>query len=100
MVRQAPPGKPATAVIDRPGSQPGNRPNGIGARPGYERSIPVRSGQRVSTPTSQRPNRPANLAPNQPAANERPGAANPAQTNRAPITQPNQPNARPELPAF
>ena len=100
MVRQAPPGKPATAVIARPGSQPGNRPNGIGARPEYERSTPVRSGQSVSTPTGQPPNRPANLAPNQPAANERPGAVNPGQPNRGPFAQPNQPNARPEQPAF
>jgi hypothetical protein len=100
MVKQAPPGKPATAKVGRPGNQPGNRPNGIGARPDYERSIPVGSGQPVSTPTSQPSNRPANLAPNQPAANERPGAANPAQPSRPPFTQPNQPNARPEQPAF
>ena len=101
MVKQAPPGKPATAIIDRPGGQPGNRPNDIGARPDYKRSIPVRSGQPVSTPSSQPSNRPANLAPDQPAANERPGAANPAQPNRplsTPANQPEslQPNNRPE----
>jgi hypothetical protein len=111
MVKQAPPGKPATAKVGRPGNQPGNRPNGIGARPDYERSIPVGSGQPVSTPTSQPSNRPANLAPNQPAANERPGAANPAQPpirndrspsdHRPPTAPPdnrpdmNQPNNRP-----
>jgi len=68
MVRQAPPGKPATAIMDRRDGQPGNRLNGIGARPDYERSNPVRSGQPVSTPTSQPSNHPANLAPSQPAA--------------------------------
>jgi hypothetical protein len=93
MVKEAPPGKPATAIIARPGDQPGNRPNGIGARPDYKRSIPVGSGQPVSTPTSQPSNRPANHPANQPAPNERPGAANPAQPNRPLSTPANQPES-------
>jgi hypothetical protein len=86
MVRQAPPGKPATPNVGRPGNQPGNQPNA--GRPGQPASTP---------PTNQPGNRPAN----QQAPNERPGAANPAQPNRPPSAQPNQPtpshpNNRPE----
>jgi hypothetical protein len=76
MVKQAPPGKPATPTMGRPGNQPGNQPNA--GRPGQPASTP---------PTNQPANRPGS----QPAANERPGAANPAQPNRPPSAQPNQP---------
>ncbi len=76
MVRQAPPGKPATPTVGRPGNQPGNQPNA--ARPG----------QPVLTPPS---NQPGNRPGNQQAPNERPGAANPAQPNRPPSATPNQP---------
>jgi hypothetical protein len=76
MVRQAPPGKPATATVGRPGNQPGNQPNA--GRPGQPGSTP---------PANQPGNRPGNPQ----APNERPGAANPAQPNRPPSAQPNQP---------
>ncbi len=77
MVKQAPPGKPATPNMGRPGNQPGNQPSA--GRPGQPASTP---------PTNQPGNRPAN----QQAPNERPGAANPAQPNRPPSAQPNQAN--------
>jgi hypothetical protein len=70
-VKQAPPGKPATATMGRPANQPANAPA----------------------------NPPANRPAAQPAANERPGA-NPAQPNHpAPNSrpEPNQPQPnRPE----
>ncbi len=77
MVKQAPPGKPATPHMGRPGNQPGNPPNA----------------GRPSQP------QPSNRPGNQPAPNERPGATNPAQPNNRP--EPNrppsaQPNNRPE----
>ena len=78
MVKQAPPGKPATANVGRPGNQPGNQPKA--GRPGQSGSAP---------PTNQPGNRPGN----QQAPNERPGAANPAQPNQP---TPAQPNSRPE----
>ncbi len=83
MVKQAPPGKPATPNAVRPASLPANRPNA--ARPG----------QPATTPPA---NQPANRPANQPAPNERPGAAIPAQPNRptAPQPAPPQPNNRPE----
>ncbi|MBZ5616840.1 MAG: hypothetical protein LAO23_22790 [Acidobacteriia bacterium] len=73
MVRQAPPGRPATPNAGRPANQPGNQPNA--ARPG----------QPGSTPPA---NQPGTRTGNQQVPNERPGAANPA--------QPNQPNNQPE----
>ena len=72
MVKQAPPGKPATPTAGRPGNQPN------AARPGQPASMP---------PTNQPGNRPAN----QQAPNQRPGAAVPAQPNRPPSAQPKQP---------
>jgi hypothetical protein len=87
MVRQAPPGKPATPNMGRPGSQP-NQP---ATTPNAGR--PVQPG---NPPTANQPvNRPAN----EPAPNERPGAANPAPANRPPTAQPgppSQPTNRPE----
>ena len=53
MVKLAPPGKPATPNIDRPGNQPGNSPNA------------GRPGQPANTPPANRPG-------NQPAPNEPP----------------------------
>jgi uncharacterized protein DUF6600 len=76
MVKQAPPGRPATPNVGRPGTQPGNQPNA--GRPGQPAAMP---------PANQPTNRP----PNQPAPNERPGATNPPQPNRPPSAQPNQP---------
>ncbi|MFY9560570.1 MAG: DUF6600 domain-containing protein [Terriglobales bacterium] len=86
MVKQAPPGKPATPNVGRPGNQPGNQPSA--ARPGQPAFTP---------PTNQPANRPAK----QQVPDERPGAANPAQPNRPPSAQPNQqmpsqPNNQPE----
>jgi hypothetical protein len=75
MVKQAPPGKPATPIVGRPGTQPGNPSNA--ARPG----------QPASTAPAYKPG-------NQPALNERPGAeANPARPNNAPA--PNRPPSAP-----
>ncbi len=79
MVKQAPPGKPATANVGRPGNQPGQP---TAARPGQPSSAPA--------------NQPANRPANPPAPNERPGAAIPAEPNRAPSSTPNPPNNRPE----
>jgi hypothetical protein len=76
MVKQAPPGKPATPAVGHP-TQPANQPNA------------VKPGQPVSRPPASSTNRPAN----QPAQNERPGAANSAQPARP---MPTQPNNRPE----
>jgi hypothetical protein len=94
-VRQAPPGKPATPNMGRPGNQPGNQQGG--ARPGQPGS-PSAAGQPANRPPE---NQPANRPGNQPAPNERPGASNPAQQNRPPSAQPNrpepaQPGNRPE----
>jgi hypothetical protein len=84
MVKQAPPGKPATPNMGRPGNQPANQPNA--ARPGQPGFTP---------PTSQPANRPAN----QPAPNERPSAANPPQPNNRPETnRPTGPPARNDRP--
>lgn len=70
LVKQAPPGKPATPNV-RATNQGG----------------PARPGPRTASPA----NRPGN-----PPANERPGAANP-QPNRPPTPEPNRPaNAQPE----
>ena len=66
-VKQAPPGKPATATAAKPGTQPG-RPQG---------------------------NQPANRPAPPPAANERPGAS-PEPPNRLAPSNPPAPNNRPE----
>jgi hypothetical protein len=81
MVKQAPPGKPATPNVGRPG----NPPNA--ARPGQP------------APTANQPmNQPTNRLSNPPASNERPAAANPVQPNR-PSPPPNQPaQAQPNNP--
>lgn len=85
MVKQAPPGKPATATVGHPGNQPGNQPNAGGP------------GQPVTPPANQPGNRPGN----QQAPNDRPGAANPGRPNQPLSSQPNQvtpsqPNNRPD----
>ena len=83
MVKQAPPGKPATPNMGRPTNQPGNSPNA--GRPGPP----------ANTPPA---NQPATRSGNQHDPNERPGATNPAQPNRPLSPQPNQPtpNNQPE----
>jgi len=86
MVKQAPPGKPATATVGRPGNQPGNQPNA------------GRPGQPVTPPANQPGNRPGNPQ----APNDRPGAANPGRPNQPLSSQPNQvkptPTAQVEAP--
>jgi hypothetical protein len=84
MVKQAPPGKPATPTT----GHPGNPPNA--GRPGQPATPPA--------------NQPANRPPNQQAPQQRP--ATPAEQNRPPAaqppnrpeTQPSQPPARPQTP--
>jgi uncharacterized protein DUF6600 len=78
MVKQAPPGRPATPTIGRPGNQPANQPNA------------AKGGEPAVRPSA---NQPANRPGNQPAPNERPGVANPAQPNPP---MPAQPKNRPE----
>ena len=85
MVKQAPPGKPATATVGRPGNPPGNQPNA------------GRPGQPVTPPANQPGNRPGN----QQTPNDRPGAPNPGRPNQPLSTPPNQatpsqPNNRPD----
>jgi hypothetical protein len=106
MVKQAPPGKPATPTVGRAG-QPGNPPNT--GRPGQPASTPPanqppntgRPGQPANTPPANQPanaGRPAQPA-NTPPANQPPNAGRPAQPANAPPA--NQPaNAgRPAQPA-
>jgi Family of unknown function (DUF6600) len=75
LVKQAPPGKPATPTTGHPGNQP------TASRPGQPAPPPA--------------NQPANRPPNQPAQNQRPAA--PAEPNRPPAAQ--APNNRPAAPA-
>jgi hypothetical protein len=100
MVKQAPPGRPATANVGRPANQqaPNERPGAANpARPNRPPSAQpnaARPGQPASSPPS---NQPANRPANQQAPSERPGATNPQQPNRPPSAQPNA--ARPGQPA-
>ena len=118
-VRQAPPGRPATATAARPGSQPANvpanrpstppaaneRPAANPAQP--NRSVPNNSQPEPNRPGMTQPNnrpQPGQPPPNQPAPN-RP-AEPPARTDRPPTAQPNNrpepnqpvPNNRPAEP--
>jgi hypothetical protein len=83
MVKQAPPGKPATPTTGHPGNQPN------ASRPGQPTPPPV------NQPVNRPPNQPA---PGQQTPNQRP--ATPAEPNRPPAAQPNRPppapNNRPE----
>ena len=105
MVKQAPPGKPATANVGRPGNQaPNERPGAaVPAQPNRPLSTQpnqpnaARPGPPASTPPT---NQPTNRPGNQRAPTQTPGAAVPALPNRPPSAQPNQPNAaRPGPPA-
>ncbi len=110
-VKQAPPGKPATATLAKPGSQPGNAPGNQPAnRPGSPGAANERPGVNPAQPSRPAPNgqpsshQPAsNNRPEPPAANNRP-AEPPARTDRPPSAQPNnrpeanQPNNRPAEP--
>ena len=113
-VKQAPPGKPATATAARPGSQPANRPGNAPAanrppaaspaqpnRPATASqpapaNRPAEPPARNDRPPSAQPNQPANRPqPNQPAPSNRP-AEPPARNDRPPSAQPNQPANRPQ----
>jgi hypothetical protein len=91
-VKQAPPGKPATATVARPGSQP---PNAPANRPGNPPAANEPPGANLAQPNRPAPN-------NQPAPNNRP-AGPPARNDRPPTAQPNnrpEPNrAQPSQPA-
>ena len=98
MVKQAPPGKPATPTTGHP-NRPGNQQNA--ARPGQPggqpNNQPANSRPMNNQPTNTQPAnaQPANNQMNRPAnqqnQNERPGAANPAPSNRAPAAEQNRP---------
>jgi hypothetical protein len=82
MVKQAPPGKPATPNMGRPGNQPS------AGRPGQPATTPPASQPAANQPSG---NQMGNRPPNTQAPTERPGAVNPAQPNRPPEAQPNRP---------
>jgi hypothetical protein len=91
MVKQAPPGKPATPTTGHPANQPS------AARPGQP--APPPANQPANQPMNRPPTQPANRPPTQPAPSQRPSA--PTESNHPPATQPNrpappQPNNRPE----
>ena len=96
LVKQAPPGKPATPNMGRPNSQPGNAPvtqpaNPPGNHPAANiphPTLPAPNNQPVPNYRPQ-PNQPQ---PNQPAVNNRP-AEPPVRNDRPPTVQPNN---RPE----
>jgi len=91
MVRQAPPGKPATPNV----GHPANLPNV--ARPGQPAPAANQPMNRpVTQPVTQPMNQPMNRPGNPPAANERPAAAAPVQPTRPPTSTPApQPEYRP-----
>ncbi len=122
LVRQAPPGKPATpsAAVNRRVPEPGNRPGAPAAneRPGAPAAPQPRPGQPApnNRPEMNQPNRPATAPPpnarpetNQPrpfeppARNDRPSSAQPnrpapgqpAPNNRPETNQPNRPATAP-----
>jgi hypothetical protein len=92
MVKQAPPGKPATPNV----GHPANLPNA--GRPGQP--VPAANQQMnrpAAQPTNQPVNQPMNRPSNPPAAAEHPAVSAPAQPSRAPAeTAAPQPNNRPE----
>ena len=94
MVKQAPPGKPATATVVPPGTRPAN--SGPGNRQGNQ---PGNQNQPGNRPGNQPGNQPGNRQGNQPGANGRPGN-NPSAPNNLPQNKPQdnptQPGNRPE----
>jgi hypothetical protein len=84
MVKQAPPGKPATPTTGRPVA-PQNA-----ARPGQPAPAPANQAPPANQPGNRPPNRPF---PNQPGPDQRP--ATPAEQSRPPATQPNRPAPAP-----
>jgi len=108
LVKQAPPGKPATPtpVANRGSNPPANQPENRPATP------PPANNERPGTPPAAQPrpgNPPPNAQPNRPSENNRPPETNrpaepPARNDRPPAAQPNNrpepaqpsPNNRPE----
>ncbi len=93
MVKQAPPGKPATPTAGRAGNQPGNPPNA--GRPGQPASTPPAN----QPANAGRPGQPANAPPaNQlpPARSDRPPSAQPNRNEPAPRPQTPPPSERPQ----
>ena len=89
MVKQAPPGKPATPTAGRAGNQPGNPPNT--GRPGQPNNPPPAN----QPPNAGKPAQPANTPP----ANQPPNAGRPGQpANTPPANQPSN-VGRPGQPA-
>ncbi len=91
MVKQAPPGKPATATVGRPNAQPATN----AARPGQPTSAPAAQPANRPAPPAEA-NRPVGSQPNRqaiPATNGRPETN--LETIR-PQTQPNRPAPTPE----
>jgi hypothetical protein len=97
-VKQAPPGRPATATPTRPGSQPANAPaNQPGNRPGTSPAAQPNNRPQPNQPPASQPQPNNRPQPNQPTPNNRP-AEPPARTDRPPSAQPNnrpQPNQPP-----
>jgi len=91
MVRQAPPGKPATPNVGHPANLP------TAARPGQP--VPAANqpmNRPLNQPVTQPTNEPMNRPGNPPAVNERPPVQPPAQPTRAPAPTPApQPEYRP-----
>src|ERR1019366_5099348 len=90
LVKQAPPGKPATPTMGRPNRQPGNASATQPANPpGNQPSLPAPNNQPAPNYRPQ-PNQPQ---PNQPAPNYRPQPNQPQPNQPAPKyrPQPNQP---------
>jgi hypothetical protein len=107
-VRQAPPGKPATATLATPGSSPANapanrpgNPPAANERPGANPAQPNRPTPNNQPALNNRPpsaqpnNQPNRPQPNQPAPNNRP-AEPPARNDRPPSAQPNNQPNRPQ----
>src|SRR6202790_3045232 len=99
-VRQAPPGKPATATVAAPGNSPANPPGNPPAA--GERSAANPAQPNRSAPNSQpaQPNNQPNRPAEPPARNDRPAAAQPNNAPPPNRPQPNQPvpNNRPAEP--
>jgi hypothetical protein len=99
MVKQAPPGKPATPNVGHPAPTTPARP-GQPAPAANQPAANQPMNRPTNPPTNQPSNQPANRPGNPPAANERPAAPAPMQPNRGPVPSANQPamtpNNRPE----
>ena len=88
MVKLAPPGKPATPAMNRPGSQPAKNPSN---------APPSQPAPRPSTPPAAN-NRPAPARPPEPATNNRPPSGEPSNRAEPKVAEPAkpEPSNRPE----